>query len=137
MVILILCSGKKALYRVGHRLTHVILFRNLSVDMGSEDIQCLFCYDEFTEENPKVAENFIGCPCKFAIHEECWAAWDIYECPICHTYIKFEMQYEEIDADYYNIIIENRRREQELVSTKIYICVGIFLLVFFMLKSLI
>jgi len=103
--------------------------------MGSQDTQCLFCYEEFTEAEPKVAENFIGCPCKFAIHEECWAAWDIYECPICHTYIKLEMHYEEVDNDYYNIIIENRRRNGELISIKIYVCVVLFVFLLYILKS--
>jgi hypothetical protein len=58
---------------------------------------CIFCFDEFNDEAPKVTENIIGCPCKYMIHEHCWARWNIYECPICHK--RIEREYYESEQD--------------------------------------
>ena len=58
---------------------------------------CIFCFDEFNVEAPKVTENIIGCPCKYMIHEHCWKRWNIYECPICHKTI--EREYYESESD--------------------------------------
>jgi hypothetical protein len=60
---------------------------------------CIFCFDEFNAEAPKVTENIIGCPCKYMIHEHCWARWNIYECPICHKTIEEEDRSEEEQED--------------------------------------
>ena len=60
---------------------------------------CIFCFDEFTTETPKVTENIIGCPCKYMIHEDCWARWNIYECPICHKLIEEEYESETEDQE--------------------------------------
>ena len=60
---------------------------------------CIFCFVEFTTEAPKVTENIIGCPCKYMIHEHCWARWNIYECPICHKTIEEEYESETEDQE--------------------------------------
>ena len=60
---------------------------------------CIFCFDEFNAEAPKVTENIIGCPCKYMIHEHCWARWNIYECPICHKTIEEEYESETEDQE--------------------------------------
>jgi hypothetical protein len=104
--------------------------------MGSQDTQCLFCYEEFTEAEPKVTENFIGCPCKFSIHEECWAAWDIYECPICHTQIELESEAEpepEPEPDPDPVVI-NTMAERSQTAQKFIILYVIIMLLIYIIK---
>ena len=60
---------------------------------------CFFCYDEFTQEAPRVTEYPIGCLCRFPIHEECWEKWDIFECPICHSRIEGGEEEEEEEEE--------------------------------------
>jgi hypothetical protein len=57
---------------------------------------CLICFDEFSDENPAVTENHIGCGCYFAVHEDCWDIWNIDECIICHKEVIVEDEIEQM-----------------------------------------